>query len=69
MSTAGRYFVNGGNIQIAVERQAERARNRRRSHNQQVWVAAFADQALPLRHSKSVLFVNDDQPEIFRGEA
>ena len=56
-------FINHRNIQVAVKRQAERARNRRRRHHQQMWIISFADQRFALRHAKLVLLINDDQTE------
>ncbi len=50
--------------EIAVKRQAERARNRRRCHHEQVRVIPFAHQRLALRYAELMLLVNDDQAEL-----
>ena len=61
---AGGHFVNHRNVEVAVKRQAERARNRRGRHHQQMRIIAFAHQRLALRHAELVLLVNDHQAEL-----
>ena len=56
--------VNDGHVQVAIERQAQRARNGRGGHDQQVGVTAFAHELLALRHAELVLLVNDHQAEV-----
>src|SRR6266545_3586344 len=61
-------MVHHRDVEVAVERQAERARDRRRGHHEQVWITPFAHQLLALRHAELVLFVNDHKAEVIRSE-
>src|SRR5207253_8891246 len=56
-------FVNDGRIKIAIKRQPERAWNRCRGHDEQVWVPALAHELLALRHTELVLLVDDHEAE------
>ena len=56
---AGRKFVDHGNIEIAVERHGERARNRRCGHDQHVRRHALLHQLKPLHHTETMLLVDD----------
>ena len=68
VSATGGQCVDGGQVQISVKCQAERARDGRGGHDQQVWIKAFADQLLALRHAEFVLLINDDQAEVVSRE-
>ena len=59
----GRQLVDGGNIQIAVEREGQRARDGRRGHDQHVRVIAFLAQSVALLHAEAVLLIDDDEAE------
>ena len=63
---AGRQFVDDGHVQLAVKRQAQRARNGRRGHHQQMRIMALAHELLALRHAELVLLVNDHQAKVVR---
>ena len=56
-------LIDDRGIQIAVERQPERARNGRGRHDEQVRVTALAQQLFALGHAKLVLLVDDDEAE------
>src|SRR5258706_9430162 len=56
-------------IQVPVKGEAERPRNRRGSHHQQMWILAFADELLPLADAEFMLFIDDDQAKVFDVEA
>ncbi len=60
---SGRHLVDHRNVQIAIERQRERARNRRGGHDQHVGRAAFFDQPFALQHAEAVLLVHDHQAQ------
>ncbi len=61
---AGRRLINHRNIQFAVKGQAQRARNGRGRHHQQMRVAAFAHQFFALDDAELMLLVNDDEAEV-----
>ena len=63
-AAACRQLIHDGNVQIAIERQPERARNGRRREHEEVGVTALAHQRFTLGHAELVLFINDDQPEV-----
>ena len=60
---ARRKLVNDREVEVAVERQGESARNRRRGHHQDVRRDSLADQPVALHHSETVLLVHDDQAQ------
>ena len=62
-TTAGQ-FVNHRDIEVAVKRQAERSRNRRGRHHEQMRIIPFAHQRFALRHAKLVLLVHDDETKL-----
>ena len=57
------------NIEVAIKRQAECARNGRGGHHEQMRITAFAHELFALRHTELVLLVNDYQAEIRQLEA
>src|SRR5262245_34408043 len=63
-----RHFVNDGDVEIAVKRQSERARNGRGGHDEQMWVSPFTDQFLPLADAELVLLVDDDKAKLIEVE-
>ena len=63
-----RHLVNHRDIQIAIKRQAQRARNRRGRHHQQMRIIALAQKILALRDAEFVLLVNDHQSKPLQGE-
>jgi len=65
----GADIVNDGNIQVAVKREAKCSGDRRGSHHQQMWIVAFADELFPLAHAEFVLFIDNDQTQVFYVEA
>jgi len=64
---AGRKLVENGNVEVAIEGQRERARNRRRRQHQDVRRVAvrsgFVHQALALEDAEAVLFINGHEAE------
>ena len=62
--TVGRQLVDGGNVQIAVNHQRQRAGNRGGGHDQRVRVDRFFPQHRTLPHAKAMLFVGDDQRQV-----
>ena len=63
-----RQMRDDGDIEVAVNREAQRARDGRGGHHQQVRVVALAQEPLALRDAELVLLVNDDQAEALDGE-
>jgi hypothetical protein len=59
-----RLLVDRRDLQIAVNRQRQRARDRRGRHHQHIRRVALADQLRPLRHAKLVLLVDDHDPRV-----
>ncbi len=65
----GREFVEHGDVEIAVDGHAERARDGRRGHHEDVRVLALAAEREALEHAEFVLLIDDDEAELVRGEA
>ena len=59
-----RQLVDDGDVQIAVEDQRQRARNRRGRHHQHVGRFALAAQLGALAHAEAVLLVCDGQAQV-----
>jgi len=68
-SAPGGQFVKDGDVEVAVERQAQRAGDGGGGHHQQVRVGALAHQLLALRDAELMLLVNDHQPQAGQGKA
>ena len=62
---AGRQFVQHRDVQIAVHQQAQRARDGRGAHHQQVGALRLACQQAALPHAEAVLLVHDGQAQVF----
>ena len=62
---SGRQLIQYAQIQIAVERQGQRARNRRRGHHQHVWLSLIGllHQLESLQHAEAVLLVDHDEAQ------
>ncbi|MEI3414767.1 MAG: hypothetical protein V8Q88_06290 [Christensenellales bacterium] len=60
----GGIFIHGGQVEVAVEHQRQRARNRRGAHHHDVRRVAFVFQRRALTDAKAMLFVGDGQPQI-----
>ena len=60
----GGLFPKDGNIQIAVDRLREGARDRRRRHDEDIRRIAAGDQTRSLQHAELVLLIDDNQPKI-----
>ncbi len=62
---AGRQLVENAQVQVAVERKRERARDGRRGHDEDVGLGAvFFHQAEALEDAEAVLLIDDDEAEI-----
>ena len=64
-----RRLVNDRHVQVAIKREAERARDGGGGHHQQMRVAAFADELFALGDAELVLLVNDDETEVRQFES
>ena len=60
--------MDDGNIQVAIQGESERARNGRGGHHQQVRIGALAHKLLALGDAELMLFVNNNQAELFGRE-
>ena len=60
---AGRKFIDHRDIEVAVNRHRERARDRRRGHDEHVRCDAFPRQFEALHHAESMLLVDDHEAE------
>ena len=65
----GGQLVEHRDIQVAVERQRERARDRRGGHHQHVRVVALLAQGVALLHAEAVLLVHHRQPQPLKLDA
>jgi hypothetical protein len=59
-----RQFVENGNVEIAVNGHAQRARNRRGRHHENVGILPLAAQRQPLQHAELVLLVDHDETQL-----
>ena len=60
----GWQLVNYGEVQVAIKRKRQRARNRRGGHDQYVRRWTLTHQRIALQDTEPVLFVHDHQPEL-----
>ena len=65
----GRHLVDLRDVEITVEGQGERARNRGRRHHQNIGLVALRLQDLALLDAEAVLLVDDGEPEPLEGDA
>ena len=65
-----RLFVEPRYIHVAIAREQQRARDRRRGHHQKLGARACALglEREPLMHAEAMLLVDDDQAEVFEGD-
>jgi hypothetical protein len=61
---AGWFLGQSGDIKIAIGREHEGARNRRRRHHQRVHAPAFPGELKPLLDAEPMLLVDHCQPEV-----
>ena len=61
--TPRRQLINLADLQIAMHRQGEGARDRRGGHRQQMGLQALGQQPVALAHSEAVLFIDHHQTE------
>ena len=61
-----RSMADDARVQVAVDRERQRARNRRGRHNEQVGTRALGAQGIALAHTKAVLFVDDDKRQMLK---
>ena len=61
---AGRQLVENGDVQIAVDDERERARYRRRGHDEHMRLLPLADERRALADTEAVLLVGDDEGKI-----
>src|SRR5262249_60154920 len=66
-----RKLVEGGDVEVAVDRERERARDRRRRHDEKVrQVVTLPDAELhPLRDPEAMLLVDDGEAELGEPDA
>ena len=60
---AGRKLVEHGDVEVAVDHQRERARDRCSAHDERVREAALLGERRALAHAEAVLLVGDDERE------
>ena len=63
-----RKLIDERKIEVAVEREGQRPRDRGRGHDEKVGRIALVEQPLPLSDAEPVLFVDDDQTEVAIGD-
>ena len=61
----GRHFIDEREVQISIDRERQRTRDRGGSHHQQMRVGSFGTQGRALVNTKAVLFVDNDKLQIF----
>ena len=59
-----RHLAHDRDVEIAVGRERERARNRRGGHDQHVRMQALGPERRALQHAEPVLLVDDDETEL-----
>ena len=59
-----RPMADDARVQVAVDRERQRARDRRRRHDQQVGTRALGAQGIALPHTNTVLLVDDDKRQM-----
>ena len=64
-----RHLVDDRHVEVAVDGEGERARDRRRRHDQHVRIASLLPKRRPLHHAEAVLLVDDRQPEAVEADA
>ena len=62
---SGRHFINHGEIEVAVERESERAGDGSSGHHKNVRRIALLGEALALEDAETMLLVHDDHAELF----
>ena len=63
---SGRHLIDDAHVQIAVDRERERARDGRRRHHQHVRMTALLHQFLPLLHAEAMLLIDNRQAELLK---
>ncbi len=61
---SGRHLIHDAQVEIAIQRQRQRARDGRGGHHQQVRRAAFRAQQRALIYAETVLFIHHGQLQI-----
>ena len=61
---ARRHLIDHAHIQVAVDRQRQRARDGRRGHHQHVRMASLFHQFLALLHAEAMLLIDNGQPQL-----
>ena len=59
-------MADDARVQVAVDRERQRARNRCRRHNKQIGTRALGTQGIALTHTKAVLLVDDDKRKMLK---
>jgi hypothetical protein len=63
-----RQLVDHAHIQIAINRQRQRARNGRRGHHQYIrrrpFTGSLFQERLPLLHAEAMLFIDDPEAQL-----
>ena len=61
-----RSMADDARVQVAVDRERQRARDRRGRHNEKVGTRALGTQSIALAHTKAVLLVDDDKRQMLK---
>lgn len=67
-ATIARHLIDDGDIQIAVEREAQGARDGGGGHDEEMRILALAHERFALGHTELVLLVNDHEPDHLQAE-
>ncbi len=67
--TARGFFAQFGNIHVAEISEHQRARNRRRGHDQEINRFALGSERQPLMHTEAMLFIDDGESQIAKFHA
>ncbi len=60
---ARRHLVDYGNVQITIERERKRTRNRSGRHYQDIGRSGLVHQLLALQNAEAVLLVHNHEPQ------
>ena len=63
--TVWRKLVNDGYVQIAVDHQGKRPRDRGSGHNQSVWMVGFFGKFGSLSNTETMLLIGNNQCQIW----
>src|SRR5512143_3681288 len=65
-ASAGREFIDHGHIEVTIDGEGERPRDRRCRHHQNVWLVSLGSEGRALHYTEPVLLVDDGKAEAMK---